>query len=573
VIIYAGTDTGAQGEAPREFADAAWVVDLASPQNVRRHPANHSGTSHHGAARLSPDNRRLYLAQCDWAKARNTIQCLDLSTGAELWQTDPQADHGLTALALSPDGKRLASASGFEGPAVRIWDAATGKPLARLDGHTAWVCDLAFSGDGGQLLSAASDQTIRVWDTRAWTEDRVLRGHGDEVHAVAIADPAGLIASTGKDGALMLWQRQTTTAASGSRRLPETLQVGQVHALDESRVLLLPDGGAPQLLDLKRDLPPTPLPGIAASSDILGVFRGNVVCHWDGSNQIVVRELRSSDFVPRGAVTVESGRRPARVAFNASRQLLAWTESPSAKSIYVSALSAPMRRIEIRSDLPGLPCSFSDDGTYLMAAIPGQDTSYPLTSLRVWAVETGKNVLAFGDPVFSPIFIPGGRAMAAVTTRESSHEVLFYDLANPASAPRRIPGKELAWHLAASPDGSLLASSTFGGKIRLFDPVQPEAPETLDAHLNGAFALAFSADGRRLISTSTGRESMKIWNVHTRQELLTLGEAGSMAGNETSWSSDGNVILAGAPWHAWRAPSWEEIAAAEAKEKAETQRP
>jgi hypothetical protein len=31
------------------------------------------------------------------------------------------------------------------------------------------------------------------------------------------------------------------------------------------------------------------------------------------------------------------------------------------------------------------------------------------------------------------------------------------------------------------------------------------------------------------------------------------------------------VILAGAPWQAWRAPSWEEIAAAETKEKKKTE--
>jgi hypothetical protein len=38
------------------------------------------------------------------------------------------------------------------------------------------------------------------------------------------------------------------------------------------------------------------------------------------------------------------------------------------------------------------------------------------------------------------------------------------------------------------------------------------------------------------------------------------------------WSADGKVILAGA-WQAWRAPSWEEIAAAEAKQKTETKQP
>ena len=39
------------------------------------------------------------------------------------------------------------------------------------------------------------------------------------------------------------------------------------------------------------------------------------------------------------------------------------------------------------------------------------------------------------------------------------------------------------------------------------------------------------------------------------------------------WSADGNVILAGPPWQAWSAPSWEEIAAVEAKETAETKKP
>jgi len=42
--------------------------------------------------------------------------------------------------------------------------------------------------------------------------------------------------------------------------------------------------------------------------------------------------------------------------------------------------------------------------------------------------------------------------------------------------------------------------------------------------------------------------------------LLTLAGTGSFLG-AARWSADGNVILAGSPWQAWRAPSWQEIAA------------
>src|SRR6185295_13734660 len=106
----------------------------------------------------------------------------DLTAGKELWQTEPQRDFGLTTLAISPDGRVLASGSGYEDPTIRVWEAATGRLLRQpLEGHTGWVCKLAFSGDGRRLISAATDQSIRFWDTSTWTEAHVLRGHTDEV--------------------------------------------------------------------------------------------------------------------------------------------------------------------------------------------------------------------------------------------------------------------------------------------------------------------------------------------------------------------------------------------------------
>jgi WD40 repeat protein len=147
------------------------------------------------------------------------------------------------------------------------------------------------------------------------------------------------------------------------------------------------------------------------------------------------------------------------------------------------------------------------------------------------------------------------------------HEIAFYDLAHPDREPRRLPGKHAGAMLAASPGGGLVALSTEAGLVRLFDPAKGEWIEDLHGHLNGAFGIAFSADGRRLISSSGGREALKLWDVGTRQELLTLGGTGGLLSG-AMWTADGDVILAGAPWQAWRAPSWEEIAAAEAKSNA-----
>ena len=524
------------------------------------------------------------MARSDRLNYRYSIQCIDLSTGQEVWQTERERNIGLTTLAVSPDGRVLASGSGTEDPTIRIWDAETGRQIFRIEGHNTYVSDLVFTRDGRRLISAGGDQSIRFWDTSNWTETKVLRGHTDEVHAVALSEPAQLIGSASKDGNLMLWKADATSATDGYSRLPDNLQINEVLPLDYSRVLLLHPDQPPELLDLKRDSTRRSLPAIRSSSDVVGWFGTNILCHRNGTNQILVSELRGAEFIQRGAIALNSGTRPAGFAYNATQplnsgtrpagfaynatqQLLAWTEGTSSMSVYLASLAAPGRRIELRSDVPGLvPIRFSEDGNYLAAVTAGGD------SLCVWNVATGQIVASSGGRIRDANFSAGGRVLVVATGPGTDHEIDFYDLAYPDRAPRRFPGKHFSSSLAVSPDGGLVAWSTGGGLVRLFDPAKGERIEDLHGHLTSVFGNAFSPDGRRLISTSGGREAVKLWDVGTRQELLALAGTGSnLVG--ARWSADGDVILAGPPWQAWRAPSWEEIAAAEAKEKGEIKQP
>src|SRR5262249_17416037 len=75
---------------------------------------------------------------------------------------------GGIALAYSPDGKRLASASN-DNP-MKVRDAQTGREILTFTGHSAQVGSIAFSPDGQRLASASEDKTVKVWEAQTGRE-------------------------------------------------------------------------------------------------------------------------------------------------------------------------------------------------------------------------------------------------------------------------------------------------------------------------------------------------------------------------------------------------------------------
>jgi WD40 repeat protein len=114
-------------------------------------------------------------------------------------------------LAFSPNGTLLAGGCG-DGT-VRLWNPATGRPVATLHATASSVYGVhavAFSPDGKLLATGEGDGTVRAWNpaTSRPVGAPIQAGSGpaDALNAVAFSPDGKLLAGGSGDGTVLLWQ-------------------------------------------------------------------------------------------------------------------------------------------------------------------------------------------------------------------------------------------------------------------------------------------------------------------------------------------------------------------------------
>ena len=315
--------------------------------------------------------------------------------------------HGgeLVAALFGPDGRRLATAGGEQG--ARIWDVATGHPLAAMPGQPGPVTAIAFSPDGASLATSGQDGTLRLWDAVAGKERGAPLAHDVHIVALRFSPDGALLAAASQAPAPCVWNVATGKPIPLSAdRLPASVVSIEFSshgdllaaAFDDGRIICwhTATGAAPQIA-FEHSAGSTSLAIHPNGGSLLAGCRDSKARLWDLAGTVSAREFEMPDRVTLVAFD-PSGRVIATACGNGSARL--WhpdTGQPIGESLV--------------HDAPIECLAFSPDGTLLATASRDRTT-------RLWDTATALPIgppLKHGGTVHSVSFSTDGRRLATAS--------------------------------------------------------------------------------------------------------------------------------------------------------------
>ena len=142
---------------------------------------------------FSPDGRTLAAGS-----SRGRVRLWDLAAGTAASASGHE--HGVQALSFSPDGETLASGSNNR---ASLWDVARGANTRTL--HSDWSHGVDLSPDGTLFAAGYQDGRVRLWQVATGKPLATLEGHSHIVSRVLFSPDGDVLASSSQDGTVLLW--------------------------------------------------------------------------------------------------------------------------------------------------------------------------------------------------------------------------------------------------------------------------------------------------------------------------------------------------------------------------------
>lgn len=441
----------------------------------------------------------------------------------------------VTTSAISPDGKFLAT--GSEDKTIRVWSIPDGRCLAVLGGHLEHVTGVAFTPDGRRLASSCHDGAVRVWDASNLSDgarpNRTIPLEAGSIAPLDISPDGRNLAAGGEDGSVYLISMNDSLSP---RRLSQ----------EDDPVLALAFQPGKDAIAIASHKQPLRFRDLADGKELFATRFGD--------------RINSLGFSPdgHGIVGVEPEAwgfhsMPARA--NATVAVLGQLHSNSVVKVqYVNRIGHNPATMQLTTSFDGsLRLWWVQSGNKIREMAVARGDFGPARTSSVdpsgrWVIAGYRDgtvrLWELSVPTERIVFPGGAPALAflGTTNRVANPPYLHDALAITSTYQPEMGSSGFTWGLAATPDGRAFATASHDGKIRVCDAASRKVMRTIDAHDSLAWSIAYSPDGKLIAS---GAGDIRIWNADTGDLVRTIDVGGYLV-RALAFHPTQNLLLAAA---------------------------
>ncbi|UCG16916.1 MAG: serine/threonine protein kinase [Phycisphaerales bacterium] len=350
-----------------------WRIDAWDLRTRTRRPLAAHGVE---GADVSPDDRFLARGTGDFTLFPGAaVRIEDIASEGGVLRLDRSSDH--RPATISPDGRLIAASDGAG--RVRLWETATGRLLASLEGDLKHRSRCHFH-PAGKILATCSSGVIQFWDLATGAIINTLNGNrAATTHSMTFSPDGNTFAATWQDGTIQI------------RDAPNGRIITTIPAIDREAlsVRFSPDGKT------------------------LAVTYRRGTLRWYSVQGDLLAEV-DTVITPWTATFSPDGKKLAAACW--SRQIQVWDLTTQSLELRLQASTAVIWEVAYMPGHPNLLASCSDDG-----------------QVQLWDLSERRNVLTFDrfdGAATSVSFAPDGKTLVAAGHGETPlhvWDIEYYD--------------------------------------------------------------------------------------------------------------------------------------------------